>query len=69
MGIVELVVGVVIAVLLIVFVVESHHINDRLRVFLLLLLGDAIGLQCPLPLLWKSLDCVSAIGLLSLKQA
>ena len=51
MCIVEFVVRPVIAALVVVLIVESDDVDDGLRMLLLLLLGDAIGLQGLLPLL------------------
>ena len=38
-----------------IFIVECDHVDDGLRVLLLLLLGDTARLQSLLPFLWQSL--------------
>jgi hypothetical protein len=56
MSIVEFVVCVIVAARVSsILIEECHHIDDSLWVLSLLLLGDTIGLQCPLPLLGKTL--------------
>jgi len=49
--VVKLVIRPVVAALLIALVVKGHYVNDCLRMLLLLLLGDAVGLQRSLPFL------------------
>jgi hypothetical protein len=48
---VEFVVGVIIATAIVVLVEKRDDIDDRLRIFLLVLLGDAIVLERLLPLI------------------
>jgi len=50
-GIVEFVIGPVVAAIFVAFVEECHYVNDGLRMLFLLLFGDAVGLQRPLPFL------------------
>ena len=51
LGIIELVVSPVIAILLIVLVEKGDNVNDSLWVLFLLLFSDAVCLECSLPLL------------------
>lgn len=53
--IVEFVVGPVVAAVVVVLVKEGDHIDDGLRILLLLLLADAVGLQGSLPFLGETL--------------
>lgn len=47
--IVEFVVGPVVAAVVVVLIEEGDHVDDGLRILLLLLFGDAVRLQCSLP--------------------
>ena len=55
MRVVEFVIRVIVAALIVILVVEGHHVNNCLRVSLLLLLGDAVCLQRFLPLFGQAL--------------
>ena len=52
---IELVISPVITAIVVVLIEECDNIDNGLWVLLLFLLGNAIGLQSPLPFLGKSL--------------
>ena len=54
-GIVEFMIERLVAALFVLLVVECDHVNDGLRVFLLLLLCDAVGFERLLPFSGKAL--------------
>jgi hypothetical protein len=52
---VEFVIEIIIAARVRVLLVECNDVNDCLWVFLLLLFGNSVGLQCSLPFLGQTL--------------